>query len=73
MMVEVNNPPITAKAIGERSEAPSPKPKHIGSKASMVVKLVIIIGLIRCCAAVLTASVNRDLRLLTDWQHLQAG
>ena len=58
IMVEVNNPPITATAIGERSEAPSPNPKHIGSRARMVVKLVMIIGRIRCWAAVLMASVK---------------
>ncbi len=37
MTVEVTNPPITAIAIGERSEAPSPKPNVIGRRARIVV------------------------------------
>ena len=49
---------MTANAIGERREAPSPKPKHIGNKARIVVRLVMIIGRIRCCAALIIASFN---------------
>ena len=48
MRVEVTNPPMTANAIGERNEAPSPKPKHMGNIAKMVVNVVIRMGRIRC-------------------------
>ena len=54
----MNRPPITAKAIGDRSEAPSPNPKHIGNKARIVVRLVMMIGRIRCWAAPFMASVS---------------
>ena len=56
MMVEVSKPPITASAMGERNEAPSPNPKHMGSNARIVVALVMIIGRTRCYAAILIAS-----------------
>ena len=56
MMVDVTNPPITANAMGERREAPSPKPKHMGNMARMVVNVVIMMGRIRCWAACFTAS-----------------
>ena len=57
-MVAVTNPPITANAIGERKEAPSPNPKHIGNRAKIVVSPVMIIGRIRCWAAAIIASVS---------------
>ena len=47
IIVEVIRPPITANAMGERNEAPSPKPKHIGISARMVVALVMMMGRIR--------------------------
>ena len=58
MTVEVRSPPITANAMGDRSEAPSPKPKHMGSNARIVVALVMMIGRTRCWAAILIASSN---------------
>ena len=56
--VEVTSPPITAIAIGERSDPPSPKVNAIGNKAKIVVKLVIMMGRIRCCPASTIASVK---------------
>lgn len=56
--VDVARPPMTANAIGERREAPSPKPKHMGKSARMVVALVMIIGRIRNWAAIMIASSN---------------
>ena len=56
IIVDVTSPPITANAIGERKEAPSPNPKHIGNMANMVVALVINIGRIRNWAAIMIAS-----------------
>ena len=47
MTVEVINPPITANAMGERRDAPSPKPKHMGNMERIVVALVMRIGRIR--------------------------
>ena len=58
MTVEVTNPPITAIAIGERSEAPSPKPNVIGRRARIVVSVVIRIGRIRCWPDSTMASVS---------------
>ena len=58
MTVEVTNPPITAIAIGERSEAPSPKPNVIGKRARIVVSVVIRIGRIRCWPDSTMASVS---------------
>jgi hypothetical protein len=49
--VEVVKPPMTARAIGARNEALSPNPKVSGSKAKIVVSVVIKIGRIRCCPA----------------------
>jgi len=45
-MVDVINPPITARAIGDLNEALSPKPNVRGRRARIVVILVISIGLI---------------------------
>jgi len=45
-IVEVTSPPITASAIGDLSEALSPKPNVRGNNARIVVILVMIIGLI---------------------------
>ena len=49
--VEETSPPITARAIGALSDALSPIPIVRGSRARMVVRLVISIGLILCVPA----------------------
>ena len=58
--VEVIRPPITASAMGERSAAPSPKPRVRGKRARIVVRLVMIIGRIRRCPASMIASVRES-------------
>ena len=51
----MNNPLITATAIGCRRLAPSPNPISIGTKPKIAVKVVINIGRIRCLPALIIA------------------
>ncbi len=53
--VDVVKPPITASAMGDRNEALSPKPSVNGTKARMVVRLVIRMGRNLCCPASMIA------------------
>ena len=56
MTVEVTNPPITAIAIGERSEAPSPKPNVFGRRARSVVSVVLAVTVIVAVVSAVTVA-----------------
>ena len=62
--VELIKPPITANAIGALNATLSPKPIVSGNNAKMVVRLVIIIGLIRCWPAATIAGMMSNPRRL---------
>ena len=49
------NPKMTVMAIGARTSLPSPMPIAIGNKPKVVVRVVIMIGRKRDCAASLIA------------------